>query len=310
MEDYPRTTMEFEKRFATEEACRVYLEQLRWPDGFRCPCCGNSKAWFTARKRYHCAECGHETSLTAGTIFQDTRQPLHLWFRLIWHVVGQKNGVSALGLQRVIGLKRYETTWMLLHKLRRAMIRPDRERLSGIVEVDETYIGGKKPGKRGRGAGGKSLVFIAVEIKDKEIGRIRLKWMPNASAESLMPAIEESIEPKATVCTDAWTGYGGLSAIGYQHQVVKQSADIGEHLLPGPHRVAALLKRWLQGTHQGAVSHVHLDYYLDEFVFRFNRRASRFRGKLFFRLMQQAVVTGPVTKQDILGRKADTTQGV
>jgi len=172
--------------------------------------------------------------------------------------------------------------------------------------VDETYIGGKHPGKRGRGAGGKSLVFIAAEMKEKEIGRIRLKRIPDASAASLIPAIQESIEPKSSLCTDAWKGYGGLSTTDYHHQVVRQSAAVGEQLLPGPHRVAALVKRWLQGTHQGAVRHTHLDYYLDEFVFRFNRRTSRFRGKLFFRLIQQAVITQPVTKEDILCGRVDS----
>ena len=301
MEDYPKTLLEFEQRFASEEACREYLYNLRWPDGFRCPRCQHDKAWVTKRNLYHCVNCGYETSVTAGTIFQDTRKPLRLWFRAIWYVVNQKNGVSAIGLQRVLGIPRYDTVWIWLHKLRTAMVRPGRDRLSGIVEVDETYLGGTRPGKRGRGAAGKSLVLIAAEDKDNHIGRIRLRRVLDAGAESLMPAVQESVEPGSTVRTDGWSGYGGVTSKGYTHIVARHSADVGENLLPLVNRVAALLKRWLQGTHQGAIRASHLDYYLDEFTFRFNRRTSRSRGKLFFRLVQQAVSVGPVKGQNIRG---------
>jgi transposase-like protein len=257
-----------------------YVAKLRWPDGFRCPRCDHNKAWITKRKLYHCVECNYETSVTAGTIFQDTRKPLQLWFRAIWYVVSQKNGVSAMGLQRVLGFQRYETIWIWLHKLRTAMVRPGRERLSGIVEVDETFIGGQRPGKRGRGAAGKSLVLIAVEDKDKKIGRIRLCRVPDASAESLIPAVKDSVEAGSVVRTDGWSSYGQLVSNGYGHIVVRKSAHVGENMLPLANRVAALLKRWLQGTHQGAPRASHLDYYLDEYTFRFNRRTSRSRGQL------------------------------
>lgn len=301
MEDYPGNLMQFEKRFSSEEACLEYVAKLRWPDGFRCPRCHHNKAWITKRKLYHCIQCSYETSVTAGTIFQDTRKPLQLWFRAIWYVVSQKNGVSAMGLQRVLGFQRYETIWIWLHKLRTAMVRPGRERLSGTVEVDETFIGGKRPGKRGRGAAGKTLVLIAVEDKDDRIGRIRLRRIPDASAESLIPAIEDSVEAGSVVRTDGWSGYGQLASKGYKHIVVRKSPHVGENLLPLANRVAALLKRWLQGTHQGAPRASHLDYYLDEYTFRFNRRTSRSRGKLFFRLIQQAVCIPPVTGKDIRG---------
>jgi transposase-like protein len=301
MEDYPGTLLEFEQRFASEEACREYLFKLRWPDGFRCPRCQHDKAWLTKRNLYYCVQCGYETSVTSGTIFQDTRKPLQLWFRAMWYVVNQKNGVSAIGLQRVLGIQRYETVWIWLHKLRTAMVRPGRDRLSGTVEVDETYIGGKRPGKRGRGAAGKSLVLIAVEDKDNYIGRIRLRRVLDAGAESLIPAVQESVEPGSVVRTDGWISYGRLASTGYEHIIARHTADVGENLLPLVNRVAALLKRWLQGTHQGAVRISHLDYYLDEFTFRFNRRTSRSRGKLFFRLVQQAVSIAPVKGQDIRG---------
>jgi len=232
--------------------------------------------------------------VTAGTIFQDTRKPLRLWFRAIWHVTSQKHGVSALGLQRVLGLSSYETAWTWMHKLRCAMVRPGRERLAGVVEVDETYYGGEKPGIRGRGALGKTLVVIAVEWNGSRIGRIRLQRVADPKAKSLEPAVQAAVEPGSTVLTDGWAGYSGLVKLGYRHQVVHADAEVGENLLPHVNRVASLLKRWLLGTHQGAVEHSHLDYYLDEFTFRFNRRTSRSRGKLFYRLVQQAAMIDPV----------------
>lgn len=301
MEDYPGTILEFEKWFSTEEACREYLYQIRWTDGFICPRCDHKEFWNLPKGMYRCKKCRFRASVTAGTIFQDTRIPLRLWFRAMWQVVSQKHGISALGLQQILGLKRYETTWILLHKLRTAMVRPGRAHLIGPVEVDEIYIGGKHPGKRGRGAASKTLVVIAVEDKEKGLGRIRLHKVKDASARSLISAVKESVHPNSEVRTDAWSGYSGLPSAGYQHSVIRQTADVGKNLLPLVNRVAALLKKWLQGTHQGSPRTSHLDYYLDEFVFRFNRRTSRSRGKLFYRLVQQAVNIEPVRGQDIRG---------
>lgn len=301
MEDYPRTVVELEQRFATEQACREYLFQLRWPDGFRCPSCGNAKAWQTARGLFHCTSCGHQTSVTAGTIFQDTRKPLRLWFRAMWHVTVQKNGASALGLQRVLGLGSYETAWRWLHKLRRAMVRPGRDRLRGVVEIDEAFIGGAHPGKRGRGASGKAMVVVMAQEDGKRIGRIRLRRVSDGTADSLEGAICEAIEPGSVVRTDGYVGYGRLSRRGYVHEIGRADAALGDSPLPLVNRVVALLKRWLMGTHQGAVSASYLDYYLDEFTFRFNRRTSRSRGKLFYRLVQQAVAIDPVPLQQISG---------
>lgn len=286
---YPVTIMEFEKQFATERACLHYLFELRWPNGFICPRCGHKKAWLTNRGLYRCGSCDVQTSVTAGTIFQDTRKPLRLWFRAIWYVVSQKNGVSALGLQRVLELGSYRTAWIWLHKLRCAMVRPGRDQLKGTIEFDETYIGGKKSGKRGRGALGKTLVAIAVEDKNNELGRIRLNCIADASAKNLNTAIEKSVEKGSCIRTDGWKGYSEVASKGYKHKVVRQTAEVGENPLPIVNRVTSLLKRWLAGTHQGAVQSSHLDYYLDEFTFRFNRRTSKSRGKLFYRLVQQAV---------------------
>jgi transposase-like protein len=294
MDDYPTNQLEFENRFGDEESCREYLARMRWPEGFRCPACSHAEAWVSRRGLRECQACGRQTSVTAGTVFQDTRLPLRLWFRAMWAMTGYKHGVSALGLQRVLGMKRYETVWTWLHKLRTAMVRPGRERLSGTVEVDETYIGGVRTGKRGRGAEGKALVAVAVEDKDGEIGRIRLGRVADASADSLTAFITENVEAGSLIRTDGWSAYGALSERGFGHEVAREGAEVGDDLLPLAHRVASLLKRWLLGTHQGAVRPSHLDYYLDEFTFRFNRRTSRSRGKLFYRLVQQAAAAEPV----------------
>ena len=288
-EDYPRSLQELERRFATEAACLAYLAALRWPTGFVCPACGGTQAWRTTRERWHCRACGTQTSVTAGTLFHRTRLPLPVWFRAIWHVTSQKYGANALGLQWVLGLS-YETAWQWLHKLRRAMVRPGRDHLAGCVQVDETYVGGrKKPGKRGRGAAGKTLVAIAAEDKGpKSIGRIRLQVLPDASAASLARFAEVTIAPGSVIVTDDWAGYGPLASRGYTHRVLPPKA------LVLPHLVASLVKRWLLGTYQGAVRPTHLAYYLDEFTFRFNRRTSRSRGKLFYRLVQYALRVDPV----------------
>jgi transposase-like protein len=293
MADYPKTVRAFRAWFPDDGACRSYLERLRWPSGPRCPRCAHAKVWTLQAPFYRCADCGYDFTVTVATLFADTHLPLSLWFEAMWHVVQQKSGASALGVQRVLGIS-YPTAWRWLHKLRRAMVRPGRDRLAGTVEVDEVYIGGKRSGKRGRGAAGKALVLVVAQADGDHIGRIRLARIANASAAVLRSAVEDSVEPGAQVLTDGWDGYGSLAAGGYRHQVVRSGAFVGENLLPRAHRVASLLQRWLLGTHQGAVAHSHLDYYLDEFTFRFNRRRSRSRGLLFYRLIEQALAIGPV----------------
>lgn len=303
MEDYPKTLVEFEERFATEEDCWRYLRQLRWPEEFQCPKCRETKAWKTQKDMYHCRHCGHQASITAGTIFHRSRKPLTIWFRAIWQITSQKYGANALGLQRVLGLGSYHTAWEWLHRIRRAMVRSGRDRLSGVVEVDESYYGGEKPGKRGRGAENKSLIMVAVEDKSqggkKEMGRIRLCRVEDASAQSIQGFLDTSVEAGSMIHTDGWPAYRQITSKGYQHMVIRHSSFVGDDPLPACHRIVALFKRWLLGTYQGAVRPEHLDYYLDEFTFRFNRRTSRSRGKLFFRLLQQAVVTEPVSRQKI-----------
>lgn len=309
---YPGTVLEFEAEFATEEACRAYLEQTRWPDGFVCPACGCGRGWQVARGGlWFCAACSRQTSVTAGTIFEGTRKPLRMWFRAMWLVTNQKHGVSALGLQRALGLRSYETAWAWLHKLRRAMVRPGRDRLAGRVEVDESYVGGVEKGVHGRQTFTKAIVAIAVETEDRGFGRVRLQRIADVTAESLEPFVSSTVEPGSTVCTDGWGGYGRLARLDYKHEVVniKASGDPAHVLLPAPHRVASLLKRWWLGTHQGAISRRQLDYYLDEFTFRFNRRRSRRRGMLFYRLVQQAVATEPVPLKSLISSRPQGTEG-
>lgn len=303
--DYPRTFNEFNRFFADEAACREYLTGLRWPAGYRCPRCASSgPPWITGRGYLHCRDCGAEISVTAGTVFERTRVPLKTWFAAIWFVTSQKHGANALGLKRVLGLGSYQTAWTWLHKLRRAMVRAGRERLRGRVEVDETLVGGsEKGGKRGRGAERKEIVVIAVELHEpKGFGRVRMRRVPDASGANLLPFVRDSIEPRSEVLTDAWGGYNDVTKSGYTHSKMNlsDSGDPAHVLMPGVHRIASLLKRWLLGTHQGAVSGGHLDYYLDEYTFRFNRRTARSRGLLFYRLMQQAVVTTPVSYRQIV----------
>lgn len=295
MEDYPRSLVEFQKRFATEYECQKYLAKLRWPEGFVCPYCGGRNAWVTKKSINICYNCRNRTSITSGTIFHRTRKPLTLWFNAMWHLTSQKYGANALGLQRVLGLGSYHTAWEWLHRLRRAMVRPGRDKLFGIVEIDETFIGGERAGKRGRGAENKALVVIAVEDREEMgFGRIRLSQVPDASSSSLTPFVIDNVVPASTVRTDNWSGYNHLSRCGYDHIRARDSAVVGDDQLPLAHRIASLLKRWLLGTYQGAVQPTHLDYYLDEYTFRFNRRTSASRGKLFYRLAQQAMMIDPI----------------
>lgn len=305
-EDYPRTILELEQRFATDEACRAYLFELRWPEGFVCPRCAGHSVWEASRGRLVCQSCRHQTSVTAGTIFQDTRKPLTLWFRAIWQVTSQKNGASAASVQRILGLRSYQTAWTWMHKLRRAMVRPGRDKLGGRVEIDETFVGGEDP-RDGTWVEKKAVVVIAAEEDGSRIGRIRMATVPAPTRKSLHRFVSEVVEPGSVVHTDGRHAFEKLDELGYEHERTvlanQRGKEAATKLLPRVHRVASLLKRWLIGTHQGAVSAEHLDYYLDEFTFRFNRRTSRSRGKLFYRLLQQAVQIAPSTYQSMVGGK-------
>lgn len=303
--DYPRTYQEFLKWFANEAECRRYVQGCRWPEGFKCARCGTkTDPWTTGRGYLHCRQCGHEVSVTAGTLFEGTRKPLSTWFAAMWFVTSQKDGASALGLKHVLGFGSYQTAWVWLHKLRRAMVRPGRDQLCGRIEVDETYIGGTDVGgKRGRGSEKKEIVVIAVEVHSpKGFGRVRMHRIPDVSGKSLVSFVCDVAEKGAEILTDGWRGYSKVSKYGYKHEKVflSNTGDPAHVTMPGVHRIAALVKRWLLSTHQGSVSPKHLEYYLDEYTFRFNRRSSRSRGLLFYRLMQQAVMMQPLPYSEII----------
>ena len=296
----PANQLEFEEMFNTEEACLDYLCSLRWPNGFVCPTCASIRSWKKDRGRYECMDCNGETTITSGTIFHKTTKPLQFWFRAIWWMVAQKNGVSAKGLQKILGLGSYQTSWLWLHKFRRLMVLSGRSKLRGIVEVDEVLVGGKVSGKRGRGAEGKSLVAVAVEVKGRKTGRVRLAKITDASSETLTKFILNNIEKSTTIITDGWPSYNEISKMGYSQKVQKSTVkDDGEEVLPNVHRIASLLKRWLLGTHQSYLNKNKLEYYLDEYVFRYNRRTSTSRGLLFYRLIEQGAISKPITYKEI-----------
>jgi len=303
MNEYPMTFDEFIARFSTEEQCREYLYSLRFPNGFCCPKCSSDKSWKIGEVLYECSVCGRQTSTTAGTMFQDTRKPLRTWFIAIWWITTQKNGASAQGLQQVLGLKSYQTAWTWLHKIRAAMVNPNRAKLSGVIEIDETLIGGLATGKRGRGAENKVLVVIAAELDGKKLGRCRLGIVPDASSLSLHAFIENNVEAGSKLITDGWGGYNGIEKKGYSHEIhIQKGEDDEEKLLPHIHTISSLLKRWLLGTHQGRVEEKHLQAYLDEYVFRFNRRKAAQRGLLFYRLLECAMQTQTITYNDLVKR--------
>ena len=295
--DYPRNWHELLEWFSDEGSCLRYLERLRWGAGFACRFCGSAGGdwWQMADGLRRCVACRSETSVTAGTIFAGTRTPLVSWFAAIWYVVNQKQGVSALGLQRVLGLGSYQTAWAWLHKLRRAMVIPGRELLAGAVEVDESYFGARRPGAAGRGITGKPIVAIAVEDRGEASGRVRMRRIPDVTKATLTDFVLDHIARGSEVRTDGWQGYFDVGRHPFAHVVTNLSAagDPAHVVMPHVHRVASLVQRWLLGTHQGAISHAQLDYYLDEFTFRFNRRHSRHRGLLFYRLLEGAVAADP-----------------
>lgn len=287
--------------FPDDATCAAYLARLRWPEGFICPACKESSTpWSESRGRLACPICRHQTSVSAGTILDKTRTSLTTWFEGAWHVTTAKNGMSAKTLERTMGIS-YRVAWMMLQRFRVAMVDSERRQLSGNVEVDETLIGGvQQGGKRGRGST-KSIVVIAVEIKHpKGFGRVRMRYIPDASGDSLLPFVREVVAPGSVVHTDGWRGYNELPKHGYTREItiLSSSGDPAHVSMPGVHRLASLLKRWILGTHQGSIANDHLQSYLEEYTFRFNRRTSPSRGLVFRRLLEQAVITRPITEKD------------
>ena len=306
--DYPRNWHEPLEWFPDEGSCLRYLERLSWGAGFACRFCGTAGGdwWQMADGLRRCAACRSETSVTAGTIFAGTRTPLVSWFAAIWYVVNQKQGVSALGLQRVLGFGSYQTAWAWLHKLRRAMVIPGRELLAGAVEVDESYFGARRPGAAGRGVSGKPIVAIAVEDRGEASGRVRMRRIADVTKATLTDFVLDHIARGSEVRTDGWQGYFDVGRHHLTHVVTNLSAsgDPAHVVMPHVHRLASLVQRWILGTHQGAIGHEQLDYYLDEFTFRFNRRRSRHRGLLFYRLLEGAVAADPHPYKALTSRSA------
>ena len=300
----PKTIMEFERKFATEEACAAFLREQRWPDGFRCPRCAGTKSWqLQARQLDECAVCGHQVSITAGTIFEGTRKPLMEWFRVIGEFVVSKRGISAKEIHRRYGYS-YQTAWTWLHKLRSVMDRVGGAKLTGTAEMDETYVGGADPAdKKGRSVAGKKTVIIgAVEDCGEVCGRLRLEFAGGATAEDIKGFVERNVEPGTTIRTDGFASYNVLKKTGHKRE--KHIIGNGKNApkkLPKIHRVFSLLRRWLLGTLHGSASVTHLKRYLDEFAFRFNRRNSKNRWLLFGRVIESAFIKPP-TYRELVGR--------
>jgi transposase-like protein len=300
--DYPGTYQQLLEWFPDDAACIAYLETLRWPDGFSCPACGDDGYWRTGRGLLMCRACGRKTSVTAGTIFHRTRTPLSTWFAAIWFITSQKNGISAQGLQRVLGFGSYETAWAWMHKLRRAMLRPDREQLVGEGELDEIFVGGRATGRLGASTS-KVPIMVAVERGDRgRLGRVRMAVADRPNTGAILEFARSTIAQGSTIHTDGTKLFRKLPARGFRHEYIAgyKAKDL-DTVMPGVHLVSSLVKRWLTGTLHYAASRQHLDYYLDEFTFRFNRRTSAKRGLLFYRLLQQAVDVDPHPLKDLVG---------
>lgn len=301
---FPRTILEFQTRFGDEQACLDYLFECRWPDGFVCPRCKGRGAWpIAARRLWECSGCHYQVSLTAGTVLHKTHTALHLWFWAAYLMTTGTPGISAVQLQRQLGLSRYQTAWMMLHKLRRAMVNPERNMLTGEVEVDECEVGGREVGRRGgrQTAAKAAQVVVAVEVRGQGSGRVRMRVIPDASGETLTAFITDNVEPGAIVHTDGWMGYAPLTKKGYIHRprsqrAAKRTGD-PDPVLPRVHRAISNFKSWLRGTHR-SVSHEHLQVYMNEFIFRYNRRNTPMAA--FQRLLGLSTEQSPTTYRQII----------
>ena len=303
---YPKDFEEFMDWFATEQDCHEYLEWVRWGDGFVCPKCGHAECWMLECGIRRCKKCRNLISVTNGTVFDSGKKSLRLWFHVIWLLMAQKTGISAKNFQDTFGFGSYQTTWGWLQKLRSVMIRKGRDLLSGRIEVDETYIGGQKEGKRGRGADCKTLVLVAIEgEKGKKLGRVRFRIVDTHSSAAIKSFVSDYIAEGSTVVTDGLKSYDFLDNVGMKHEkyIVSKKVSGADSNLEHVHLVVSLVKRWMLGTHQGAVTPQHMAEYLDEYAFRFNRRTSTHRGKLFHRLVQQAATTRPKNIKDFYNHK-------
>lgn len=315
----PQSLPEFARQFHSEEACQDYILALRWPNGYLCPTCGTSTYYWHRKRRLVICPKNHQTYIVANTIMQDSKQPLLTWFYGAFLATTLTPGISAVQFQQQLGIKRYETAFQVLHKLRTAMVNPERKGLHGVVEVDETYVGGvAHGGKGGRSTESKTLVVGAVEVRerrrkrakshntvlppDKYAGRVRLRAIEDASGEVLSRFVREQIQSGTTVRTDGWGGYNGLRKAGYDHQpTVEGAPENASVILPIVHLEFSNLKTWLDGTHHGRVERKHLQAYLNEFCFRHNRRFWRFTA--FQTVLRIGIGTQPMTYADLYAAK-------
>ena len=300
-EDFPKNEAEFDERFSTEQACYEYLFKNRWPQGFICRRCEHRTYWKSSRGLYICCKCEHQHSLTAGTILHSSKKPLRCWFKAMWWFTTRKSGINALTLKELLGFGSYSTAWSWLHKLRSCTVCTERKKLSGKVEVDEFYLGGQHSGKRGRGAEHKSVIVAAAEKKGRKLGRIRLQVSNDCSFDSIDPFMLKNIDQKSLVITDGWSSYTPVEKKGYTHQrVLQNKAEDKSSVLPGINLIASLFKRLVIGTFHGRCDRKHLQHYLNEYTFRFNRRATKYVGKRFMRICEQAMATAPKTYRMII----------
>lgn len=297
MLDFPRSLPDFQRRFPDDAACAAYLAAARWPEGFTCPSCAHRKAWQLETKAftYECSRCRRQTSVTAGTVMHGSKLGLSVWFWAAYLMATHSNGISALQLQKQLGLGSYKTAWLLCAKLRRAMVAPDRWPLAGLVEVDETTISCRSKNDPpasggGRSHQGKLLVAGAVEVHADRPGRLRLATINDFSADTLHAFLNSNLAAGATAKTDGWAAYAGAPEITHEPHVVGPMA--AHIVLPWVHRVFSNLKTWALGVYHG-LRRQHLQSYLDEFVFRFNRR--RTRHAAFSSLLGIAAATAPLT---------------
>lgn len=300
---YPKNLIELEDKLHTDQQCLDYLFQLRWPDGYKCLKCKSSSFWKKSRGRFECIDCHYESSVLVGTIFEGSNLKLRIWFRAIWLLVSEKSGTNALSLQRTLGLGSYRTAWQMLHKIRDAMVRIERSKLSGQVEFDEFYLGGKSKGAHRSNPENKQLLTIAVEVSGRGSGRIRIDQIERINTETVVKSVRNLVEPGSLIITDGFGGYNHLEKLGYEHRSYNQKNETGKDYnddsrLPRAHRVISLLKRWYYGTLQGKMSKKYSKAYVEEFVFRFNRRTSKARGLLFLRVLENGILLKPKTYQD------------
>ena len=303
--DFPKTSIEFDEKFSTEESCERYLFEKRWGSGFECKVCKHTTYWIGARGHYICKKCEHHHSLKAGTIMQKSKKPLKFWFKAIWLFTMSKRGINAKDLERQLGLS-YPTAWLWLQKLKRSSFNPKRSELKGDVEVDEFYLGGKnKGGKQGRGSENKHKIVIAVEklkntkTRKEYVGRLRLKVIGSCSSENLLGFIKDNISIGSCINTDKWPAYNNVSAEGYNH-IAEKILDYNTQF-KGLHNTVSLIKRWILGTYQGRTSPKQIQWYLEEFIFRFNRKTFNI-GLKFDRLLEYSILHKPVTYKQIIGK--------